>query len=168
MFFRATEDLPTIEATVQTPLAACPVRRLARPIVLAPILRAGLGMLEGLFELAPDAHVAHLGFYRDESTLRPVRYYARVPPGIDAAEVIVIDPMLATGHSASAAVEALKEAGARHLRLLCLVTCPEGVAHFEGAHPDVPVFAAAMDQGLNEIGYIVPGLGDAGDRFFGT
>ena len=168
MFFQATADLPTVEATVQTPLAPCPALRLERPVVLAPILRAGLGLLEGLFELVPDAQVAHLGFYRDEHTLKPVRYYAKVPPGIAEAEVILLDPMLATGHSASAAVSALKVSGAQHLRFLCLVSCPEGVAHFGATHPDVPIFTAAVDERLNERGYIVPGLGDAGDRFFGT
>ena len=168
MFFQATADLPTVEATVQTPLAPCPARRLQRHVVLAPILRAGLGLLEGLFELVPDAQVAHLGFYRDEHTLKPVRYYAKVPPGIADAAVILLDPMLATGHSAAAAVSALKVSGAQHIRFLCLVSCPEGVEHFHATHPDVPVFTAAVDEGLNERGYIVPGLGDAGDRFFGT
>ena len=168
MFFQATADLPTVAVSVQTPLAACPARRLRRPVVLAPILRAGLGLLEGLFELLPDAQVAHLGFYRDEHTLRPVRYYAKVPPGVAEAEVIVLDPMLATGHSAAAAVSALKVSGAQHLRLLCLVSCPEGIGHFGATHPDVPIYTAAVDERLDERGYIVPGLGDAGDRFFGT
>lgn len=168
MFFQATADLPTVEAVVQTPLAPCPARRLQRHVVLAPILRAGLGLLEGLFELVPDAQIAHLGFYRDEHTLKPVRYYAKVPPGIDNATVILLDPMLATGHSAAAAVSALKVSGAQHIRFLCLVSCPEGIEHFHATHPDVPVYTAAVDERLNERGYIVPGLGDAGDRFFGT
>ena len=168
MFYSVTQDLPTVAATVQTPLAPCAARRLERTVVLAPILRAGLGLMEGLFELVPDAQVAHLGIYRDESTLQPVSYYARVPEGVAEAEVILLDPMLATGHSAAAAVTALKRAGARRVRFLCLVSCPAGVEHFRAAHPDVPVYTAAVDERLNERGYIVPGLGDAGDRFFGT
>ena len=168
MFFLATADVPTVPITVQTPLAACPAVALARPLVLAPILRAGLGLLEGVFDLVADAQIAHLGMYRDEATLQPVTYYAKVPPNIGESEVILLDPMLATGHSAAAAVTALREAGARHIRFLCLVSCPAGVAHFHGEHPDVPVYTAAVDQRLNEVGYIVPGLGDAGDRFFGT
>lgn len=168
MFFTATNDLPTAEATIQTPLAPCPSRVVSRPLVLAPILRAGLGLLEGLFELVPDAQVAHIGIYRDERTLEPVSYYAKVPPGIDEAEVILLDPMLATGSSASAATTALKRAGARSVRFLCLVSSPLGIETFHAAHPESTIYTAAIDEGLNEKGYIVPGLGDAGDRFFGT
>ena len=168
MFYVATADLPTRPTTVDTPLAPAAAQELERPIVLAPILRAGLGLLEGIFELAPEACVAHIGIYRDEATLRPISYYARVPPRIDQAEVILLDPMLATGHSAAAAVSALREAGAWRLRFLNLVSCPDGIAYFHEAHPDVPIFTAAVDARLNERGYIVPGLGDAGDRFFGT
>jgi uracil phosphoribosyltransferase len=168
LFYQATADLPTRAITVNTPLAPAAAREMERPVVLAPILRAGLGLLEGVFELVPEAAVAHIGIYRDEGTLRPVSYYARVPPHIDAAEVILLDPMLATGHSATAAVAALREAGARRLRFMNLVSCPAGIAYFHEAHPDVPIFTAAVDERLNEKGYIVPGLGDAGDRFFGT
>lgn len=168
MFFVVTSDLPTLEAPVQTPLATCASRRLARPLVLAPILRAGLGLLEGVFELAPDASIAHIGIYRDEQTLQPVSYYAKAPPGIAESEVILLDPMLATGHSASAAARALKEAGAGTVRFLCLVSCPAGIEYFHSMHPETPIYTAAIDERLNEKGYIVPGLGDAGDRFFGT
>lgn len=168
MFFVATADLPTVETPVQTPLATCPARRLARPLVLAPILRAGLGLLEGVFELAPDASIAHIGIYRDEKTLQPVSYYAKAPAGIADSEVILLDPMLATGHSAAAATRALKEAGARSVRFICLVSCPPGIAHFHSVHPETAIYTAAIDGELNEKGYIVPGLGDAGDRFFGT
>jgi uracil phosphoribosyltransferase len=168
LFFMATVDLPTREITVQTPLAPAAAHALERPIVLAPILRAGLGLLEGVFELVPEACVAHIGIYRDETTLRPVSYYARVPPRIEEADVILLDPMLATGHSAAAAVSALREAGAQRLRFLNLVSCPAGIAYFHEEHPDVPIFTAAVDERLDERGYIVPGLGDAGDRFFGT
>ena len=168
MFFMATADLPIVAETVQTPLAPCPSARLERPLVLAPILRAGLGLLEGVFDLVAEAQIAHIGMYRDEETLKPVSYYAKVPPGVDQAEVILLDPMLATGHSAAAAVTALKGKGAAHVRFLCLVSCPAGIEHFHGQHPDVPIYTAAVDDRLNENGYIVPGLGDAGDRFFGT
>ena len=168
MFFTVTADLPTAAVSVRTPLETCVGVRLERPLVLAPILRAGLGLLEGVFDLVAEAQIAHLGMYRDEHTLRPVTYYAKVPPGIAQAEVILLDPMLATGHSAAAAVTALKEAGARSVRFLCLLSCPPGVEYFHGAHPEVPVYTAAVDPTLNEKGYIVPGLGDAGDRFFGT
>ena len=168
LFYLATADLPTRATTVQTPLAEAAAQELERPVVLAPILRAGLGLLEGVFELVPEACVAHIGIYRDEATLRPVSYYARVPSDIAGAEVILLDPMLATGHSAAAAVSALREAGARRLRFLNLVSCPAGIAYFHESHPEVPIFTAAVDPTLNERGYIVPGLGDAGDRFFGT
>ena len=168
MFFLATADVPTVPTTVQTPLAPCPAVALARPLVLAPILRAGLGLLEGVFDLVADAQIAHLGMYRDEHTLKPVTYYAKVPPNIGESEVILLDPMLATGHSAAAAVSALRAAGARHVRFLCLVSCPAGIEHFHSQHPDVPIYTAAVDESLNDVGYIVPGLGDAGDRFFGT
>jgi uracil phosphoribosyltransferase len=168
LFYAATADLPTELLIVRTPLAPCAARRLSRPLVLAPILRAGLGLMEGIFELTPDASVAHIGIYRDEATLQPVSYYARTPPGVAEADVILLDPMLATGHSSAAAARALKDAGARSLRFLCLVSCAEGIKCFHEAHPETPIFTAAVDEKLNERGYIVPGLGDAGDRFFGT
>ncbi len=169
LFFSLTDDLPVVETEVQTPLAGCLGYALARPLVLAPILRAGLGLLEGIHDLVPEAAIAHIGIYRDEGTLEAHRYYARVPAGgLADADVIVLDPMLATGHTAVDAVNALKSAGANSVRLLCLVSCLQGLQTFGAAHPDVPVYTASVDSGLNEIGYIVPGLGDAGDRYFGT
>ncbi len=169
MFFTATADLATTPGTVRTPLGEdCAIKCLEHPLVLAPILRAGLGLLEGVFDLVAEAQIAHLGMYRDEHTLKPVSYYAKVPPGIADAEVILLDPMLATGSSAVAAVAALKKVGARSIRFLCLLSCPPGVAAFHAQHPDVPIYTASVDPVLNEKGYIVPGLGDAGDRFFGT
>ncbi len=169
LFFSLTDELPVTEIEVQTPLAGCLGYALARPLVLAPILRAGLGLLEGIHDLVPEASVAHIGIYREEGTLAAHRYYIRTP-AIDLAnaDVIVLDPMLATGHTAVEAVNALKAAGALSVRLLCLVSCPQGLQTLHAAHPDVPIFTASVDSGLNEAGYIVPGLGDAGDRYFGT
>lgn len=169
LFFSLTDDLPVVETEVQTPLAGCVGYGLARPLVLAPILRAGLGLLEGIHDLVPEAAIAHIGIYRDEGTLQAHRYYARVPAGgLADADVIVLDPMLATGHTAVDAVNALKSAGAQAVRFLCLVSCPQGLQTLTAAHPDVPIYTASVDSGLNELGYIVPGLGDAGDRYFGT
>lgn len=168
LFFAATADLETASVTVQTPIAPCPARTLARPLVLVPILRAGLGLLEGIHPLAPEAAVAHVGIYRDEASLTPKQYYERTPPHLAEADVLVLDPMLATGGSAAAGIARMKANGATRLRFLCLVSCPEGLARLGEEHPDVPVWTAAIDERLNEIGYIVPGLGDAGDRFFGT
>ncbi|MGI8437082.1 MAG: uracil phosphoribosyltransferase [Chthoniobacterales bacterium] len=158
----------TKEIEIETPLCGCAGVELERRVVLVPILRAGLGMLDGLLRLLPNAEVGHLGLYRDEKTLRPVTYYSRLPLDLDAAQVLLLDPMLATGHSASAAVTLLKKEGARHIQFLCVVSCPAGIAQLQGAHPDVPIVTAAIDQELNSVGYIVPGLGDAGDRYFGT
>ncbi len=166
--YAVTADMETTAITVQTPLAPCPGTKMARPIILVPILRAGLGLLEGMLHLFPRATVGHIGMYRDESTLLPQHYYAKTPPGLAEAEVILIDPMLATGQSAAAAVSELKHRGATRIRLLCLVSAPAGVEIMAARHPDVPVYTAAVDAGLNERGFIVPGLGDAGDRFFGT
>lgn len=132
------------------------------------ILRAGNGLLEGMLDLIPDARVGHIGLYRDHATLKPVQYYLKLPEAIGERDVIVVDPMLATGNSSIVAVEMLKEAGARRMKFMCLLAAPEGVAAFEAAHPDVPVFTAAIDRQLNEQGYILPGLGDAGDRIYGT
>ncbi len=168
IFFAATADLETAPVTVQTPIAPCASRTLARPLVLVPILRAGLGFLEGIHPLAPEAAVAHVGIYRDEASLAPKQYYERTPPHLAEADVLVLDPMLATGGSAVASITRMKANGATRLRFLCLVSCPEGLAHLGAMHPDVPVWTAAIDERLNEVGYIVPGLGDAGDRFFGT
>jgi uracil phosphoribosyltransferase len=153
---------------VTTPLQTCGGIALARPVVLVPILRAGLGLVDGMLRIVPDAQVGHLGLYRDEATLRPVTYYSRLPKNLPDAEVLLLDPMLATGHSACAAVAILKALGVRNLQFVCVVACPEGVAQLQGAHPEVPIITAAIDAGLNERGYILPGLGDAGDRYFGT
>lgn len=166
--FAVTQNMETVPHEIRTPLAPMTGRKMARPIILVPILRAGLGLLEGMLHLFPRATVGHIGMYRDETTLLPQHYYAKTPPGLEEGEVILIDPMLATGQSAAAAVSELKKRGARHIRLLCLVAAPEGIEAMRAAHAEVPVYTAAVDEGLNERGYIVPGLGDAGDRFFGT
>ena len=137
-------------------------------IVLVPILRAGIGLLDGMLRIVPDASVGHIGLYRDEETLRPVTYYCRLPENIAASHVLLLDPMLATGYSACAAVSILKENGATQIQFVCLVACPPGIEQFQNTHPDVPIITAAIDPELNERAYIVPGLGDAGDRYFGT
>ena len=168
LLIEAARHWETIPREVETPLATMSGGALARNVVLVPILRAGLGMLDGMLPLLPDASVGHLGLYRDEKTLRPVSYYRRLPRGLAEAEVLLLDPMLATGYSACEAVAVLKSHGARAIRFVCIVACPEGVAQMQSAHPDVPIIAAAIDSGLNDVGYIVPGLGDAGDRYFGT
>jgi uracil phosphoribosyltransferase len=164
----ATRDLPTAEADVETPLETTRVRRLARRVVAVPVLRAGLGMLDAFLELVPSAQVGYFGLERNEQTAVARRYYEKVPKDLEDAVVYLLDPMLATGGSAVAAVQQLKEAGATRIRLLCIVAAPEGVQDMLTAHPEVPVFAAALDRQLNEHGYILPGLGDAGDRIFGT
>jgi uracil phosphoribosyltransferase len=153
---------------IETPLENMIGSRLSRPIVLVPILRAGLGMLEGMQRVLPDAGIGHIGVYRDEITLRPVSYFCRLPARLAESQVLLLDPMLATGHSACAAVAELKAQGARRIQLVCIVGCPAGVAQLHAEHPDVPIMAAAIDPILNGVGYIVPGLGDAGDRYFGT
>ncbi len=154
--------------TIETPLRATEGCAIAAPVVLVPILRAGLGMLDGMMRLLPDAQVGHLGLYRDEKTLRPVTYYSRLPANIAQAQVLLLDPMLATGNSACAAIALLKEAGATRIQFVCVVACPKGIAQLQGAHPEVDIVTAAVDPELNAVGYIVPGLGDAGDRYFGT
>jgi uracil phosphoribosyltransferase len=163
-----TRDLETAPIQVETPLESCATRRLAHRIVLVPILRAGLGMVPGFKQLVPDVSVAHLGLYRDEVSLEPVVYYKKLPADLHDRDLIVLDPMLATGGTASAALYYLKERRPRSIRLVCLLAAPEGVAFLERKHPDVPVVVAALDRELNERGYILPGLGDAGDRMFGT
>jgi uracil phosphoribosyltransferase len=168
MTYEVTRDLPTEPVEVVTPLETMQGERVARKIALVPILRAGLGMVEGIVQLIPNARVGHIGLYRDHDTLKPVSYYFKVPTPVADHWFLVLDPMLATGGSAIEAMHELKRAGAQHLALLCVVAAPEGVATFSAAHPDVPVFAAALDRELNEHGYILPGLGDAGDRLFGT
>ena len=163
-----TAVLPTRPVSVETPLEVTPGVEVTRPIVLAPILRAGIGFLDGFSDLLPEASVAHIGLARNEQTLQPEPYYFKVPPNLAEAEVLVLDPMLATGGSAVEAVRRLKDAGAKHLRFACLVAAPEGVQALESAFPELPVFTAGLDRCLNEKGYILPGLGDAGDRLFGT
>jgi uracil phosphoribosyltransferase len=164
----AARDWATVAIEVQTPLQMCVGAALEKPVVFVPILRAGVGMLDGMLRAMPDAQVGHLGLYRDEKTLRPVSYYRRLPSNVADAEVLLLDPMLATGHSASEAVSVLKAHGAWSIRFVCIVACPAGIAQLQTAHPEVPIITAAVDAGLNDVGYIVPGLGDAGDRYFGT
>lgn len=168
MAFEVTRTLPSAPRTIRTPLADHEGAILARPLVLAPILRAGLGMLEGMLKILSEASVAHIGLYRNEETHLPESYYFKAPRHLAEADVIVADPMLATGGSATVAISQLKERGARSLRYVCLVSCPPGIQHLQEAHPDVPIFTAAIDPELNSRAYIVPGLGDAGDRYFGT
>ena len=168
LFYEATQDLALAPLTVQTPLAACAGYEVAERVGIMPILRAGLGMAEALTTMLPTVHVWHLGLYRDHETLQPVTYYNKLPSVPDIDLSLIVDPMLATGGSAVAAVDILKRWGARRIKYLGLIAAPEGVQHLSAAHPDVPIYLAAIDQHLNELGYIVPGLGDAGDRQFGT
>ena len=167
--YEATRDLPTELVEVTTPVARCRMPILAgKKLCLVSILRAGNGMLDGMIDLLPNARVGHIGLYRDPATLEPVEYYFKAPSELDNRLIIVVDPMLATANSSIAALDKLKERGANNLRFLCLLAAPEGIAKFTAAHPDVPVFTASIDSHLNEKGYIVPGLGDAGDRMYGT
>ena len=167
--FEATRALPVGTATIETPLQVMEAPELAgRTVALISILRAGNGFLDGMLDLMPNAKVGFIGLARDETTLQPTEYLFKVPADLDCRPVIVLDPMLATGNSAVAAVHRVKQAGATRLRLVCLLAAPEGIATFEAAHPDVPIIAADIDQGLNDNGYILPGIGDAGDRLFGT
>ncbi len=167
--YEVTRDLPLTTMNVDTPLCGMQAPILdGKKLALISILRAGNGLLDGILEVIPAARVGFVGLYRDEETLEPVEYYCKVPPELDKRLVIVVDPMLATGNSSVAAIDRLKEAGANDLRMLCLLAAPEGVARMKDVHPDVPIFAGALDEKLNERGYIVPGLGDAGDRMYGT
>lgn len=168
MAYEITRDLLTREIEIETPLKLCTTQELAREIVLVPVLRAGLGMVEGICNLIPTAKVGHVGLYRDHQTLEPMNYYAKFPGNVGEAVVMILDPMLATGGSASSAINTLKKEGAQFIKLVCIVGAPEGVQRIETDHPDVDIFLASLDDGLNELGYIVPGLGDAGDRLFGT
>jgi uracil phosphoribosyltransferase len=169
MAYEVTKDLPTEPVEIETPLERMTGARVAgKKLTLVPILRAGLGMVEGIAHLVPSARVGHIGLYRDHASLKPVDYYFKIPADEMERDFFVLDPMLATGGSAVAAAAALKRAGARRIRLLCLVAAPEGVGAMLAAHPDVPIFAAGLDRELNAHGYILPGLGDAGDRLFGT
>lgn len=167
--YEVTRDLPLEMVEVETPLTRARLPVLSgKKLVLAPILRAGMGFLDGMLDLVPAARVAHVGIYRDPATLAAVEYYFKAPPDVAERLVIVLDPMLATANSATAAVERLKDRGCRDLRMVCLLAAPEGIARFHAAHPDVPIWTAAIDSHLDEHGYIVPGLGDAGDRMYGT
>jgi len=169
MAYEATSDLALEEAVVETPLERTVGRRVSgKKLTLVPILRAGLGMVEGISQLIPSARVGHIGLYRDHATLQPVDYYFKIPSGEADRAFFVLDPMLATGGSAVAAVSALARAGAQRIRFLCLVSAPEGVKAMLDAHPKIPIYTASLDRQLNERGYILPGLGDAGDRLFGT
>ncbi len=169
MVYEATRDLETQEVEVETPICTAKCRRLAgRKLAVVPILRAGLGMVDGVLNLIPAAKVGHIGLYRDPETLEPVEYYCKLPADSTEREILVVDPMLATGGSASAAIKFIKARGCTHIRLLNLIAAPEGVERMQKDHPDVDIYIAALDEHLNEHGYIVPGLGDAGDRLFGT
>ena len=169
MAYEITRDFPLKEVDIETPVAKCKSKVLAgKKVGVVPILRAGLGMLSGVVNMIPAARVGHVGMYRDPETLKPVEYYCKLPSDVADRTLIVVDPMLATGGSASAALYLIKEKGAQSIILMCLVAAPEGVKVINEEHPDVPVYVAAVDEKLNEHGYIVPGLGDAGDRIFGT
>jgi len=168
MVYEVTRDWPTRPRAVQTPMEQTTGKVLARQVTLVPILRAGLGMADGVLRLLPDARLGHLGVYRDEKTLEPVSYYQKLPPDIADTEVLLLDPMLATGGSGTAAIAYLKKAGVTSMRFVCLVAAPEGITAVQKQHPEVPIYCAAIDRQLNEHGYILPGLGDAGDRIFGT
>jgi uracil phosphoribosyltransferase len=168
MVYEVTRNWPTEPRPIQTPMEHMTGHALARPITLVPILRAGLGMADGVLRLLPDARMGHLGVRRDEATLLPIAYYQKLPPDIADTEVLLIDPMLATGGSGAAAVSFLKQAGVVSMRFVCLVAAPEGIAALHAQHPEIPIYCAAIDRQLNDKGYILPGLGDAGDRLFGT
>ncbi len=167
--YEATKDLPTEDIDIETPLELAPFPRIAgKKVAVCPILRAGLGMLDGVLTLISGARVGFIGLYRDEETLYPVEYYVKLPQDVADREVILLDPMLATGNSTAHAVKLVKDAGASSVRLLAIIAAPEGIRNIEEQHPDVMIVVAAIDRGLNEKGYIVPGLGDAGDRLYGT
>jgi uracil phosphoribosyltransferase len=169
MTYEVTRDVPTHEVEVATPLETTRTRVIdGKKLVFVSILRAGTGILDGMLNVVPGARVGHIGLYRDPRTLMAVEYYFKMPHNMEERDVIVVDPMLATGNSAIAAVERLKELRPRSIKFVCLLTCPEGVAAMQKAHPDVPIYTAAIDRELNDHGYILPGLGDAGDRMFGT
>ena len=168
MAYEITRDLPVKNITIETPLGRCATQELAREVVLIPILRAGLGMVNGISNLLPAARIGHLGMYRDHETLKPVTYYSKFPDNLPDSIVMVLDPMLATGGSATAAIQVLKDHGAKTIKLVCVVGAPEGAERIIKDHPEVQIYLAALDEKLNEKGYIVPGLGDAGDRLFGT
>ncbi|MDE6015445.1 MAG: uracil phosphoribosyltransferase [Acetatifactor sp.] len=167
--YEATRSLQLDEVEIETPLCATKVRELkGKKLAIVPILRAGLGMVDGMLELIPTAKVGHIGLYRDPETLKPVEYYCKLPADCAEREVFVVDPMLATGGSSAAAIQMLKDKGCRNIRFLCIIAAPEGIKAMQDAHPDVDLYVGALDEKLNDHGYIIPGLGDAGDRIFGT
>lgn len=167
--YEATRELPLEDVEIQTPICKTTVKELkGKKLAVIPILRAGLGMVDGMLAMIPAAKVGHIGLYRDPQTLEPVEYYCKLPEDCSEREVFVVDPMLATGGSSVAAIQLLKDKGVKKIHLLCIIAAPEGVKRMQDAHPDVDIFLGAMDEKLNEHGYIVPGLGDAGDRIFGT
>lgn len=169
MCYEATRDLKTKDVTIRTPIAEMKGKVLAgKKLAIVPILRAGLGMVDGMLRLIPTAKVGHIGLYRDPETLEPVEYYCKLPADCGEREVFVVDPMLATGGSSAAAIRMLKEKGVKHIRFLCVLAAPEGLKRMREEHPDVDIYIGALDEKLNDHGYIVPGLGDAGDRIFGT
>ncbi len=168
MAYEITRDLPTKEISVTTPITSTTCKVLAKEVVIVPILRAGIGMVEGIQILIPTAKVGHIGMYRDEETMEPHEYYAKFPKELPESSVLIVDPMLATGGSLDAAINAVKSRGAKDIRFVGLVGAPEGVKRIQRLHPDVDIYLAALDEKLNEVGYIVPGLGDCGDRLFGT
>lgn len=168
MTFEATRHLPTVPVEIETPLERTTGRRLAGKVTVVPVLRAGLGMAEGVLDMMPEARMGHLGLHRDEKTLEPIAYLNRLPRDLNAGPVLLVDPMLATGGSALAAIRMLRDAGAADLRMMCLVAAPEGIRRLRDADPNLTIYAAAVDRGLNAQGFILPGLGDAGDRLYGT
>jgi len=169
MVYEITRDLPLEQIEIETPVAKTKANVIAgKKMVVVPILRAGLGMVDGILKMIPSARIGHIGIFRDEETLQPVEYFAKFPDELDQRDIFIVDPMLATGGSAIAAINAIKQRGAKNIKLVCLVGAPEGVKAVNEAHPDVTIYLASLDEKLNEKGYIVPGLGDAGDRIFGT
>ena len=169
MCYEATRELPLTDVEIETPICKTTVKELeGKKMAVVPILRAGLGMVEGMLAMIPAAKIGHIGLYRDPETLEPVEYYCKLPADCSEREVFVVDPMLATGGSSAAAIQMLKDKGVKHIRFMCILAAPEGVKKMQEAHPDVDIYIGALDDHLNEHGYIVPGLGDAGDRIFGT
>ena len=169
MCYEATRDLPLEDVEIETPVAKATVKRIAgKKLAIVPILRAGLGMVDGMVAMIPSCKVGHIGLYRDPETLEPVEYYCKLPDPIDQRQIVVVDPMLATGGSSVAAIQMLKDKGVKHIRFVCIIAAPEGVERMKKEHPDVDLYIGSLDEKLNDHGYIVPGLGDAGDRIFGT